>query len=568
VLAGAAAHVAVPWPLKVLFDHVLREAPIDSGPATILESVAGDDRQRLLAVTLLAFLALVALAAVIDYGSARLLNGTGERLAADLRAAIFAHLQRQSLAYHERQRVGDLTTRITADVGYVQELLIASLSLLLPNVTILLGIVGVLLAVEPQFGALAVAMVPLLFLTVFSYTRRIKRASRRARRMESDIAAVASETLSLIRVVHAHAAEPRHERIFGDRNLERLAAGLEATSLQAKLRPMIDFATAAATALVLWFGARRVLSGEISLGLLVVFLVYLTQLYRPVRHLSSLAMVVSRGQASAERLHEVLSTDVRVVERADAVEARSLDGAVALRAVSFGYSEQRAVLHDVSIEIAAGERVALVGPTGAGKSTLVSLIPRFYDPWQGEVLVDGRDVRSFTLRSLRSQIALVLQDSLLFHATIFDNIAYGRQDATADEVFAAAEAAYVDEFVRDLPERYDTVVSERATTLSAGQRQRIAIARALVRDAPIVILDEPTSGLDAVSERYVMSSIERLMAGRTVLLVAHRLSIVRDVDRIYVLDRGRTVDAGAHEELARRGGLYRRLQTAARDRGE
>jgi subfamily B ATP-binding cassette protein MsbA len=402
---------------------------------------------------------------------------------------------------------------------------------------------------------------PILFAVVFSYTRRLKRASKEARRKDSDIASAASETLSAIRVVQAYTGEGRHERRFLKHNEERLVAGLDAVRLQAKLTPAIDVITAVGTVIVLWFGAHRVLNGQMSLGLLLVFLAYLSQLYRPMRSLSKLAWLVSRGQASADRLHDLLSVDIRIVDRPRAIEAPPFAGSVEFRNVSFEYVPGQEVIHDASLVARPGETIALVGPTGAGKSTLVSLIPRFYDPAEGAVLIDGRDAREYKLARLRRQIALVLQDSILFHGTIYDNIAYGAANPTEDEVLAAAEAAYVDEFAGSLPDGYATVVSERGTTLSGGQRQRIAIARALVRNAPIVILDEPTTGLDAFAERYVLKGLRRLMEGRTVFVIAHRLSTLRSADRIYMLDGGCIVESGTHEELTRRTGLFRQMES-------
>jgi ATP-binding cassette subfamily B protein len=562
VLVVAATDVASPWPLKVVVDNVLRDKPLNGSLGELLHSLAGSGRNAILTAAVVAFIAIVVVNATADYLSSYVLDAIGQRIMADLRAAVFTHLQRQSLQYHDRQRVGDLMTRITSDVAQVQDMLVTSLSVLIPNVTVLLGIVVVMFVVDPFFALLALAIAPALFLIIFTYTRRIKRASKIARRKESDIASVASETLSAIHVVQAYTTERRHEERFKEHNVERLVAGLDAVRLQAKLSPAIDVVTAVGTAGILWFGAHRVLSGQMSLGLLLVFLAYLSQLYRPMRSLSKLAWVISRGQASAERLDEVLSVDVRIVERPDAVPAARLAGSVRIDAVTFGYHADQPVLRGVSIEAEPGETIALAGATGAGKSTLVSLIPRFHDPWDGVVLVDGIDVRSYTLASLRRQVALVLQDSILFHGTIYDNIAYGADDATEDAVLAAAEAAYVEEFVRGLPDGYGTVVSERGTTLSGGQRQRIAIARALVRDAPIVILDEPTSGLDALAERYVLKGLERLAQGRTVFVVAHRLSTLRRADRIYVLSEGRVVETGTHDELANAAGPYREMHTA------
>jgi ATP-binding cassette, subfamily B, bacterial len=442
-------------------------------------------------------------------------------------------------------------------------MLIEMLSVVLPNVILIVGMVTVMFIVDAQFALVALGTMPVLAVTVWTYTRRIKRASKTARRKESELASVANETLSSMRVVQAYTREGRHYDRFHAYTNERLRAGLEAIRLQAKLSPTVDVITACGTAVILWFGVRKVLAGEMSLGLLLVFLAYLSQLYRPIRNLSKVSLVISRGMASAERVYELLSVDARVVDLPDAIPSPRLQGAVSLRSVTFGYEPGQPVLSDVTIEAEPGETIALAGPTGAGKSTIVSLIPRFYDPWEGEVLVDGRDARTYTLASLRSQVALVLQDSILFYGSIFDNIAYGAENPTADQVLAAAETARVDEFVRNLPEGYDTVVSERGTTLSGGQRQRIAIARAIVRDAPIVILDEPTSGLDAVSERYVLAGLKALTEGRTVFVVAHRLSTLRGADRVYVVEHGRIIQTGTHAKLTQRPGLYRNMHLAS-----
>ena len=563
ILLVAAADIAAPWPLKVIVDNVLKDKPVDSGPGQILSFLAGPDPERLLVVAILTLLGIVVVSALASYLSKFVLDGIGERLIADLRQAIFAHLQRQSLTFHDRQRVGDLTTRITSDVNYVQEMLIAMLSVLLPNVILITGMVAVMFVVDAQFALVALATVPVLAVTVWTYTRRIKRASKTARKKDSELASVANETLSSMRVVQAYTREARHYDRFHERTTERLRAGLEAIRLQAKLSPSVDVITACGTAVILWFGVRKVLAGEMSLGLLLVFLAYLSQLYSPIRKLSKLSLVISRGMASTERVYELLSADAQVLDRPDAVPAPRLQGAVSLRSVTFGYEPGQPVLSDISIEAEPGETIALAGPTGAGKSTIVSLIPRFYDPWDGEVLIDGKDARTFTHASLRSQTALVLQDSILFYGSIFDNIAYGAENPTTDQVLEAAEVARVDEFVRNLPEGYETVVSERGTTLSGGQRQRIAIARAIVRDAPIVILDEPTSGLDAVSEKYVLAGLKALTEGRTVFVVAHRLSTLRSADRVYVVEQGRITQTGTHAELTQDAGLYRRMHLAS-----
>src|SRR3954447_3487495 len=559
VLVVAATDILTPWPLKVVVDNVLRGNPLSGVIGQLFGSLPGSGEDAILTAAVVLLLALVLVNAAADYLSSYVLDGIGQRVMADLREDVFLHLQRQSLLYQERQRIGDLMTRITSDVAQVQDMLVTSLSVLIPNVTMLVGIVVVMFVVDPEFALIALSVAPALFVVIFISTRRIKRASKVARRKESDIASVASETLSAIQVVQAYTGEERHERRFHEHNVERLRAGLDAVRLQAALTPAIDVITAIGTGIVLWVGAHRVMSGAMSLGLLLVFLAYLSQLYRPMRNLSKLAWIISRGQAAADRLQEVLTVDARVVERRHAIAAPRFAGAVEFRNVGFGYAPDREVLHDISLRIEPGDRVAIAGATGAGKSTLVSLIPRFYDPQHGAVLVDGVDVRDYKLESLRRQIALVLQDSILFHGSIRDNIAYGAPDASLDDLYAAAEAAYVAEFVDELPDGYDTIVSERGSTLSGGQRQRIAIARALVRNAPIIILDEPTSGLDSLSERYVLRGLDRLMEGRTVIVIAHRTSTLRRAERISVMVDGRIVETGSHDELIGQASAYQQL---------
>ncbi|MGB7820169.1 MAG: ABC transporter ATP-binding protein [Ornithinibacter sp.] len=557
----AAMEVALPWPLKVIVDDVLKQSPVKDDSVVARSGLSDLATSELLWVCLMALALFTVLNAAATYWGSRVLGGVGEKVTAAIRSDVFTHLQRLSLSFHDRQRLGDLMVRTTTDVEYVQGLLVSMLSVLVPNVLVLGFITAICFLVDPAFAFIALAVAPLLFVTVVVYRRRIKAASRSARSKDSDIASTVSETFSSVRVMQCYTTEGHHEAGFRFRNLARMNAGLRVVRLQSALSPLVDVIVAGGTVLVLWVGAHRVLNGTMSLGLLLVFLAYLKALYDPMKALAKLTTIVSRGQASAERLSQILDTAPLIVDRPSARPAPPLTGAVELRGVGFGYSDDSAVLTGIDLHAAAGEMVAITGPTGAGKSSIISLIPRLYEVRQGAVLLDGADVRDLQLETVRSQISLVLQDAVLFRGTIYDNIAYGAEGVTREQVLSAARAAHVEEFVQSLPLGYETLVAERGVSLSGGQRQRIAIARALVRDTPIVILDEPTSGLDAISEQYVMQGLDRLMKGRTVFVIAHRLSTLRRADRIYVIDGGRIVETGRHQDLIGAGGLYSRLDS-------
>jgi len=537
--------LAQPWPLRWVVDGVLTADP---RPA---------DANLRVGLAVLSLVALVGLGAVVNYWATRLLSSAGLHIAADLRLRVLSHLQRLSLSYHGRQRVGDLTARVTSDVASTQDMIVQVLSVLLPSTALVAGMFVVMLAIDPLFTGLALLVTPVLALMTHRSRGELRQAARQVRKSDGAIASAAAEDLSAVHLVQAFTLEHDRMNRFVWLTQDSLAAGLRSVRLQARFGPMVELAGACSVAIVLWFGAQRVVSGQLSLGVLLVFLSYLGSLYKPIKALSKLAQVVTKGAAAAERIGDVLDTEAEIDDQPGAV-AHRVRGGIELRNVGFSYGREP-VLEDISFTVAPGETVALVGPTGAGKSTVASLIPRLLDVDSGAVLVDGIDVRRHQLASLRRQVSMVLQDTVLLEGTLWDNIVCGQQ-ATRRQVERAVDLALVNEFACRLPDGLDTRIGERGANLSGGQRQRVAIARAILRDAPIIILDEPTSALDANSEQLLVAALDNLPANRTRIIIAHRLSTVRDADRIMVLSQGRLVESGSHDQLvALPGGLYHRM---------
>jgi ATP-binding cassette, subfamily B, bacterial len=564
VAAETLADVLEPWPIKLVVDNVLQSRPL-SGRFAPLVHLFGADAYAVLNFALAAVVVIAVAGAVGSFVEKYLTTSVSQWLAHDLRQMLYQHIQRLSLLEHGETRAGDLVTRVTSDIDAIQDFVNSALLGIVVSVLTLAGMIGVMFTINWRFTLIALSVVPALFLVVYVYTNRIRTASRAVKRQESELLSGVAEMLSSIHVVQAFAREDYGDRRFASDSRHTVETGLQARTMKARLPPIVDVIVAIGTCLVLGYGARLALAGEISAGVLIVFLLYLSKMYKPLRDLSKMTNTLSRAAVSFERVQEVLGIESRIRDLPGARPAPPLAGRIEFDRVSFSYGADAWILKDVSFTIEAGQVAAIVGPSGTGKTTIASLVPRFFDPQAGAVRIDGTDIRDYTLKSLRDQISFVLQDTQLFRATIWENIAYGRPDAPPEDTIRAAELANAHEFVVNMPLGYATLVGERGASLSGGQRQRVAIARAIVRNTPILILDEPTTGLDAASEQLVIEALDRLMEGRTAIVIAHHLATIRRADVIFVLKDAEIVERGTHEELLARNGLYaelHRIQTS------
>ena len=559
MLVETAMSLAGPWPLKIVLDSVIGHHPMPAWAARLLGPGVADHKMGLAALAAGLIIVIAVLENAASYVDNYYTESVGQWVANDLRLKIYDHLQHLSLGYYDKQQTGVLLSTITNDVATVQNFASSNTLDILVDLLTIVGILGLMLWLQWDFALICVAVTPFLLLFVSRFKKAVKKAQHQVRLHQADLVTVVQQGLESIRVVKAFGREQLEEARLTEASEATVDAALKARRVKSLLSPIVSIVVAGCTAYVLWRGASLIVADAMTIGALTVFLAYLTKFFKPVQDLAKMTNAIAQTSVALERIRAILDADKMIAEKRNARVLASARGEIVAERVAFGYDPENPILRDVNFRIQPGQLVGVVGTTGGGKSTVVGLIPRFYDPDGGRLLVDGVDVREYTKASLRGQIGFVLQETVLFRGTIRENIAYGRPDATEEEIIEAAKLANAHDFITEMPGGYGSLVGERGLTLSGGQRQRIGIARAIIRNAPILILDEPTAALDTESERLVIEGLERLMKGRTVITIAHRLSTIRDADKIIVLKGGVVAEQGTHDELIALNGVYAEL---------
>ena len=556
MLLEALIGLAIPWPLKIIIDNVTGHHPLPHWLNWLNLIFPNENIKQMAAVAAISYVAITALGSFADFLDNYYNEKVAQSVANDLRRKIYHHLQHLCLSYYDTHQTGKLLSTLTTDVSTIQDFASSTLLNILVDAITIIGMIGIMFYLDSDFTLVALSVAPFLLFFVARFKKAMKKATREVRKDQSNMLVVLQQGLESIRAVNAFGREDFEEAKLQKVSQETLFAALRARKVKSVVSPFVAVIVSLCTAFVLWRGADLILKGAMSVGALTVFLWYMNKFFSPVQNLAKMTSSIAQVTVALERIQAILNTDTIIEEKPNAINPGKFNGKIVFEHVFFAYNTESPVIRDFNLTINPGERIGICGPTGSGKSTIVSLIARFYDPTGGRVLIDGTDITDFKLDGLRSQIAFVLQDTVLFYGSIRENIAYGRPEATDEEITEAAKLANAHEFIEKMPHGYDTLVGERGITLSGGERQRIGIARAVVRNSPILILDEPTASLDTESEKMVMEALEKLMQGRTVITIAHRLSTIRDADKIIVLDCGLIAEQGTHEELMKKGEMY------------
>lgn len=538
----AAANLYVPWIVRDVIDKVFQNKDSD-----------------LLNLISLGIVVIFFARGIFYYGQSYLMNYVGESIVIDVRGIVYRKLMTLSTHFFDTNKLGTIMSYVTNDVAALQGAMVANSIEIITETSVLIGSVGAMVYLDWKLTLFTFCTFPVVLFFMDFFSKKIRKSGHRIQQATADITSILQETLAATRVVKSFVREPYEIARFDQQNKANFYANMKSAKLMGTLSPVIEFIAALGVTAIIWFGGRSVIGGDITAGSLVAFLVYAINISNPIKRIARVLGSIQKALAAAERVFYIMDLTDTIPQKPDAITLPSVEGNVEFRHVSFAYNKGETILHDVSFSAKPGQAIALVGPSGAGKSTVASLLPRFYDVTEGAIFVDGHDVRDVTLASLREQVGIVPQETNLFNDTVYNNILYGRLDATRDEVIAAAKAANADEFIQQLPKGYDTQLGDRGVNISGGQRQRISIARAILKNPRILILDEATSALDTESERIVQEALDRLMVGRTSFVIAHRLSTIQNAAKIIVLDKGSIVEEGTHQQLMAKHGLYAHL---------